>query len=138
MKRIDYYASNEPWKMPKWVGLTLGGVFGTVAVTTLVMIVHLTRPENAEPAPQVAAAPVATPAVASPVVTAPPVQTNAVPTAGGAALASVSAKHVKHKSHSKPIRTASLGRVRSGAILARHDTVAKRKQKDDLDRLLGL
>ena len=140
MKKIDYYAQHEPWKMPKWVGLTLGGVFSTVAITAAVLIVHLTRPAHADVAPQVAAAAVAAPAAAAPVVTTPPVQTAQAPTEGSAQVAHLNAKHAKHAkvAHAKGIRTASLTHAKSSAILARHDTASKRKQKDDLDRLLGL
>jgi hypothetical protein len=139
VKRIDYYAPHEPWKMPKWVGFTLGGVFSVVAVTCAVLIVHMTRPAHADTTPQVAAAPAITPEAATPVVTAPPVQTAQTPTTDGAPLASA-AKHGKHAkaAHAKATRTASLGHAKSAAILARHDTASKRKQKDDLDRLLGL
>jgi hypothetical protein len=139
VKRIDYYAPHEPWKMPKWVGLTLGGVFTVVAVTCAVLIVHMTRPAHAATPPQVAAAAVAAPETAAPVATAPPVQTAQAPTTV-ASVAKVSAKHGKHAkvAHGKATRVASIGHAKSSAILARHDSASKRKQKDDLDRLLGL
>ena len=104
VKKIDYYAQHEPWKMPKWVGLTLGSIFGAVALMAAILIIHLTHTAHAATPPPVAAVAVATPEVASPVVTAPPVQPAAAPT-----TVSTHVAHAKHaKSHAKPIRVASV------------------------------
>ncbi len=131
MKKIDYYAAHEPWKLPKWVGITLGTLFGAVAVMALVLIVKLTRMAHAETPPAVAAAPVAAPQAPAQVETPPPVQPAVASAVGSAPVA-----HAKHvKSHAK---VAPVGHAKSRAILARHDSASKRKQKDDLDRLLGL
>ena len=61
MKKVDYYA--QPWKAPKWLAPVLGGGFGLIALSSLVMIIALTRP----PVAAVAAAPEApAPAAAAP------------------------------------------------------------------------
>ena len=130
MKKIDYYAAPQPWKMPKWLGVTLGGIFASVAVGALALVVHLTRPAHAETQPALAETSVTAPAATPQVVTPPPVQ---------------SAEQVASVSHSRHTRTPArhapkptFTKAKSTAILARHDSREKRKQKDDLDRLLGL
>ena len=97
MKKIDYYAQHNPWKVPKWVGVTLGTIFGAVAVTALVLIVYLTRSAHAEAPPAVAAAAVAAPVAQPQVVTPPPVQ----PKAAQPAVSAVAQKHVKTAKASK-------------------------------------
>src|SRR5437660_7612363 len=74
VKRIDYYAAPEPWKVPKWMGVTLGVIFSAVAVMAVALIVQLTRPAHADAPPQVAAATLPAPMAPAPVVTPPPVQ----------------------------------------------------------------
>lgn len=135
MKKFDYYAANEPWKMPKWLGATLGGIFSVVAVGAAVLIVQLTRPAHAD-APSVkmlesaAVAPVSAPArVETPPPAAPPL---VAATSGHAKI-----KHLKASHHTKVAR-APISKDRASAILAKHDSREKRKAKDDLDRLLGL
>ena len=131
MKRIDYYAQPEPWKVPKWMGVTLGVIFSAVAVLAVALIVQLSRPAHADTPPAAEVAAVPAPQAPAPVVTAPPVQTAVAP-----ALHSAPAKHAKlHRKAAKPVAS---GHAKSAAILARHDSRDKRKQKDDLDRLLGL
>jgi hypothetical protein len=130
VKRIDYYASPEPWKVPKWMGVTLGVIFSAVAVMAVALIVHLTQPAHADTPPPVAVAAVPAAAGPAPVVTPPPVQTASAP-----AVSSAPVKHAKlHKKASRPV----IGHAKATAILARHDSHEKRKQKDDLDRMLGL
>ena len=134
MKRIDYYAQPEPWKVPKWMGVTLGVIFSAVAVLAVALIVQLSRPAHADTPPPAEVAAVPAPQAPAPVVTAPPVQTAVAP-----ALHSAPAAHAKHaKLHKKATKAVASGHAKSAAILARHDSRDKRKQKDDLDRLLGL
>ncbi len=138
MKRIDYYAQHNPWKMPKWVGVTLGSVFGAVAVTALVLIVYLTRSAHADTPPAVAAAAVAAPSAPAQVGTPPPVQ----PEVAQPLVSAAAPKHAKAskaaKSKVKATHNLAVAKQNRAAILARHDSHEKRKQKDDLDRLLGL
>jgi hypothetical protein len=138
VKKIDYYAQPNPWKVPKWAGVMLGTIFGVVAVTALLLIVHLTRSAHADNTPAVAAAAVAAPVAQPQVVTPPPVQ----PEAAQPAVSAVSAKHAKvakaSKSKAKAAHNLAVAKQNRSAILARHDSHEKRKQKDDLDRLLGL
>jgi hypothetical protein len=133
VKRIDYYASPQPWKVPKWMGVTLGAIFSAVAVVAVAMIVQLTRPAHADATPEVAVAAVPAPQAPAPVVTEPPVQTAVAP-----AVQTAPASRVKHMKSHKKNRFASKRSKKSRAILARHDSREKRRQKDDLDRLLGL
>jgi hypothetical protein len=131
VKRIDYYAQPQAWN-PKWIGAILAVIFSAVAVFAVVLIVHLTRPAHAD-TPPVQAAAVPAPAAPAPVVTEPPVQPAVAP-----AVRSSPVTHAKQsKSHKKSKAVAS-GKAKANAILARHDSRQKRKQKDDLDRLLGL
>jgi hypothetical protein len=131
VKKIDYYAAPEPWKVPKWMGVTLGVIFSAVAVMAVALIVQLTKPAHADGPPPVATAAVAAPEAPAPVVTAPPVQPASAP--------AVHAAPVKHaKLHKKVAKPASVGKAKSASILARHDSREKRRQKDDLDRMLGL
>jgi hypothetical protein len=136
VKRIDYYAQPQPWKVPKWMGVTLGVIFSAVAVMAVALIVHLTRPAHADTPPAVAQAAVAAPQAPAPVVTEPPVQTAAAPAVGSAPKASIA--HAKHAKLQKKAKAVASGHAKSRAILARHDSRDKRKQKDDLDRMLGL
>jgi hypothetical protein len=138
VKRIDYYAQHNPWKVPKWVGLTLGSVFAVVAVTALVLIVYLTRSAHADAPPAMAAAALAAPTAQPQVVTPPPVQ----PQTAQPSVSALSPKHAKAskvaKSKVKAANNLAAARQNRAAILARHDSHEKRKQKDDLDRMLGL
>ena len=43
MKKMDYYAVQNPWRMPKWLGATLGGIFGVIVIGSMVTIVQLTK-----------------------------------------------------------------------------------------------
>lgn len=152
MKKIDYYAVQNPWRMPKWVGIMLGGVFGVIAIGSMVTIVQLTRPPAA-PAPvaAVAAAAVAAPTEAAPAAAVAPAVKESAPLAAADDDASVSKKHAtkKHARASKkamklasakhsPAPSNALDASKRQTILAKHDTKAKRSEKDALDKLLGL
>jgi len=132
VKRIDYYAAPEPWKVPKWMGVTLGVIFSAVAVMAVALIVQLTRSAHADGPPPVATAAVPAPQAPAPVVTPPPVQ----PAVHSVSV--VRSAPVKHAKLQKKAAKPAIGRAKSAAILARHDSHEKRKQKDDLDRMLGL
>jgi hypothetical protein len=135
LKRIDYYAQPNPWKMPKWVGITLGGIFGTVAVGAAVLIIQLTKPAHAEAVPAANTAVVAAPAEPEEVVTEAPVQPAPAKAVRTAAPSKAKIAKIKQKKAAKAL---AASRAKKGSILARHDSREKRKQKDDLDRLLGL
>jgi hypothetical protein len=129
VKRFDYYADQNPWKMPKWVGALLGGIFTVVAVGAVVLIVRLSRPAHAS---ALIAEPTADPAAA--VETPPPPATSTVPSQ----VAPAPARHAKAHAGPRTSKHAKLTNNNSAAILAKHDSHAKRKAKDDLDRMLGL
>jgi hypothetical protein len=112
---MDYYASWPVWKMPKWLGLMLGGIFTVIVIGCAWMIVDLTHP----PAPH----PVAARKAVAP---ATPTPTVATPTVAAATVAATPATAVKKSPPHK--RT----------ILAKHDPKSTRPKKDELDRLLGL
>jgi hypothetical protein len=153
VKKIDYYASQTPWKMPKWIGATLGGIFGVIAIGSGLLIIQLTHTDKPAPIAAVAAAPIAAPA---PVVAAPaaPVAAAAV-AAPATASADDSAQAADSKHHSKKhaaksakkaaklasakkTKAAPVSTEQRGTILAKHDTKDKRHEKDQLDKLLGL
>ena len=150
MKKIDYYAVQNPWRMPKWIGATLGGIFGVIAIGSMITIVQLTRSPTPPPAPVVAMAPAAT---AAPIVASPEATTAAkasAPVASADDAAPVSKKHAKkhaaaHGKKGKLLASAKhtpsgsmMGSAQRQTILAKHDTKAKRSDKDALDKLLGL
>ncbi|HEX4460404.1 MAG TPA: hypothetical protein VIA18_20645 [Polyangia bacterium] len=151
MKKIDYYASQTPWKMPKWLGATLGGIFGVIAIGSGLLIIQLTHTDKPAPIAAVAAAPIAAPAPAVAAPAAPvapaPVAAPATASADESAQAADTKHHSKHhasRSSKKAARLASAKKaktapvVSSGTILAKHDTKDKRHEKDQLDKLLGL
>lgn len=151
MKKIDYYASQTPWKMPKWLGATLGGIFGVIAIGSGLLIIQLTHVNVPAPVAAVAAAPVAAPAAV-----APPAAPAVAPVAVAAQTTasaddSVQAADTKHhsKKHASKSKKASaklasakkappISSAQRGTILAKHDTKDKRHEKDSLDKLLGL
>jgi hypothetical protein len=146
VKKVDYYAAHQPWRVPKWLGAALGVVFTGVLVGAGALIVNLTRPAVAAK-PAVATLPGSATAAAG-VVTAPPAVA-AAPAAPAATASKASAPatvattshhhHHGHKSATPPSHGVAKAPAQdnSAAILARHDSREKRKAKDDLDKLLG-
>src|SRR5438445_13582949 len=70
VKKMDYYAVQNPWRMPKWLGATLGGIFGVIVIGSMITIVQLTKSPAPAPVAAVAAAaltqaPAAAPAAAA-------------------------------------------------------------------------
>jgi hypothetical protein len=146
VKRIDYYAVQGPWKMPKWVGAAIGGVFVVIAVGCAYVIFAMVRPPIATAA--VATAPsVTTPATpaAQPAVAAAPAATDETADAPATPDPAKATKHAKASKHHGKVVVAkaskkdkSISDAKAHAILAKHDSKQNRKAKDDLDRLLGL
>lgn len=143
MKKIDYYAPHQPWRMPKWLGATLGSIFAVIAIGSAVAIVQLTHSPTpplaavvAAPPPTPAAAPVAAPAPA------------AAPAAAAAAVASKETPAARphatrqrtrpHRAKVAASRHTEEGAAKRAAVVARHDSKEKRHEKDALDKLLGL
>jgi hypothetical protein len=127
VKKIDYYASWPNRSIPKWLGAVLGGVFTSIAVGSGFMAYALTHPAPTHRAlaPLAApTAPVATTAGDDPVTAKPKVDVSA------AAVVPAPPAETSKKPRTTPKRPA--------AVLAKHDTKAKRSAKSDLDRLLGL
>ncbi len=143
MKKFDYYAVNQPWKMPKWLGFTLGGIFGVIAIGSALAIHDLTK-SNAPAAVIAAVTPAAKPVVAAtePTVVAPE-PAAAAPAAEKVATRSSSRHHAIAKKHAKASHVAvakrgGLSDSKAHAILAKRDAKSNRHDKDALDKLLGL
>lgn len=151
MKKIDYYAVQNPWRMPKWLGAALGGIFSVIALGSAMAIVHLTR-GPAAPVAAVTAAPAIAPvpAAAAPVAATHESATTATVASADEATPAPSKKHGgRHhgSSHaSKSVKLASAKHAPAStmdagkrtAMLAKHDSKEKRHEKDALDKLLGL
>jgi hypothetical protein len=140
MRRIDYYAP-QGFRVPKWLGATLGGIFAAIAVGCALVIAQLVQPVHAAPAPVPPPAPVAAAAVAAPV--APPTPSvQAEPSAPVAAAAPAPAEeapapvvaHTHHHHHHAAKKHSH------HAVVAKRDARPKKSgsSKSDLDRLLGL
>src|SRR5271170_7398094 len=71
VKKIDYYAVQNPWRIPKWIGATLGGIFGVIVIGSMITIVQLTRSPTPPPMAAVAAAPALLAPSTAPVAAAP-------------------------------------------------------------------
>jgi hypothetical protein len=141
VKKMNYYAVQNPWGLPKWLGAILGCAFGAIAIGSAVAIVQLTRP----PAPPVAA---------TPAVKAEPVVAAATPTPARMVKAPVAVadeaapaptkKHTKHTKNAKKKTQVALAKgpalsaSKRATVLAKHDTKEKRHERDALDKLLGL
>jgi hypothetical protein len=129
---MDYYAAWPVWKMPKWLGATLGGMFAVILGGSVWLIVDLTRPPAQRVTATVSAPAAAAPKVAAPARLVPAAVARTAPVeATPAAAPSAPAK--------KSIaRTRDLSPTHKRAILAKHDAKSTRPRKDELDRLLGL
>ena len=146
MKKIDYYAVQNPWRMPKWLGATLGGIFGVIVIGSMITIVQLTKSPTPPPVAVVAAAPVAQAPTAAPVAAAPAAAKATAPVASADDAAPAHRANKKHAAaHGKKAKlmasakaAPSMGAAQRQTILAKHDTKSKRSEKDALDKLLGL
>lgn len=146
MKKIDYYAVQNPWRMPKWLGATLGGIFGVIVIGSMITIVQLTKSPTPPPVAAVAAAPVAQAPAAAPVAAAPAAAKATAPVASADVAAPAHRASKKHAAaHGKKAKlmasakaAPSIGAAQRQTILAKHDTKSKRSEKDALDKLLGL
>ncbi|HEY1585474.1 MAG TPA: hypothetical protein VGH63_07270, partial [Polyangia bacterium] len=105
MKKIDYYAVQNPWRMPKWLGATLGGIFGVIVIGSMITIVNLTRSPTPPPIAALAAAPAlqapATAPVAAAPATAPSVKATAPAVASADDAAPAAKKHASKKHAAK-------------------------------------
>ncbi|HXU72958.1 MAG TPA: hypothetical protein VN947_26750 [Polyangia bacterium] len=148
MKKIDYYAVQNPWRMPKWLGATLGGIFGVIVIGSMITIVQLTRSPTPAPVAAVAMAPVATaaPTAAPAAAAVAPAKAVSAPVASADDAAPVAKKHAKRHAkaakHGRMLasakRSSDAGSTQRQTIIAKHDTKSKRTDKDALDKLLGL
>jgi hypothetical protein len=148
VKKIDYYAVHNPWRMPKWLGATLGGIFGIIVIGSMITIVQLTKSPT-PPVVAVAAAPVAQAPAAAPVAAAPTAAKATAPVASADDAAPAHRASKKHAAaHGKKAKLlasakhtpapSAIGAAQRQTILAKHDTKSKRSDKDALDKLLGL
>lgn len=149
MKKIDYYAVHNPWRMPKWLGATLGGIFGVIVIGSMITIVQLTKSPTPPPVAAIAAAPAVQAPAATPVAAAAPAVKATAPVASADDAATAKRASKKHAAahgkkgkllasakHSAP--GPAIGAAQRQTILAKHDTKSKRSEKDALDKLLGL
>ncbi len=136
MKPMTYYEQGQGWKMPRWLMAVLGAAFvvtltaqGWLMRTLLkppVTAVALHAPVAPPPAPAVA------PAAPSDAVAAP----DADPTTAAAAPVAKHAHHKIARAASKHPARRGLSDSQAHTILAHHDSKSKRRQLDDLDRLM--
>jgi hypothetical protein len=152
VKKIDYYAVQNPWRMPKWIGATLGGIFGVIVIGSMITIVQLTKSNAPAPVAAVAEAPVAQAPTAAPAAAATTVAKATAPVASADEAAPVekhrSSKRHAASSHGKKSKLfasakhtpapSAVGSAQRQTILAKHDSKDKRHEKDALDKLLGL
>src|SRR5438445_12715531 len=96
VKKMDYYAVQNPWRMPKWLGAALGGIFGVIVIGSMVTIVQLTKSPTPPPVVAVAAAPVAQSPTAAPVAAAPTAAKATAPVASADDPASAHRATKKH------------------------------------------
>lgn len=143
MSTSNFYAIQQPNKFSKWLGVGLGGMFGAIALGSGLIIHQLTK-SNVVPVPVavVAAAPkVAEPAPAPAAATQPVAA--AEPAAASPSHASAApSRHHASKHAAKHAAVASrrplVSDAKAHALIAKHDSKAKRGDKDALDKLLGL
>ena len=148
MKKVDYYAVQGPWKMPKWMGGAIGGLFAVMAVGSACAIHSLTKgpeaPAALAAAPALAPAPTERPAVTLAPAAAAPHEAATVPVAtkaqksGSHHKASRSHQHASKKRVMLAKRSPVMSDSRATAILAKRDSRSNRRDKDALDKLLGL
>ena len=160
MKKFDYYAPQQSWKLPKWLGATIGVIFGGIAIGSGFLILQLTQKPGMAPMAAVGAlAPAAQPGTGGvataqkPQPLSAPVQVSAPVSAEPTAVPEVadSRHHSRHHSRHESKHSSKSANVAQaapaapavssserGQILAKHDNKEKRHDKDALDKLLGL
>jgi hypothetical protein len=127
---MDYYASWPVWKMPRWLGAALGGIFTVIVAGCAWLIFDLTRPPQQHRVAATVPAAATAPKVAAVAPAVAPVVAPA-PEATPAALPAAHAEKPAAKSHGHST-------LHKRAILAKHDAKTRGPRKDELDRLLGL
>jgi hypothetical protein len=151
---LDYYAGYpNQQRMPKWVGVTLGSLFGGLLIVALAVAIRLVMPpRSAEasvaPKPEASAPVVApsAPAPADPAVAddepASPQPAAASPSSQGHHGKAKSGKHGKMSRYAKarPVKATPNPRYAKAAAYGKSVSSSKRdrKSRDDLDKLLGL
>lgn len=130
MKYNSYYGVQRPWSLPSWMGRALAGFFCFIGLLSVVFMVQLLRMSHAQMQPPTPAAPamVAQSAV------------EPAPTLAPAAKTQVSKRATTHKAAARRSFAAKVDKMnrRNQAVLAHHDSRSKRREKDALDRVLGL
>jgi hypothetical protein len=143
-KPLDYYAGYpNQQRMPKWVGVTLGSLFGGLTIFALAVGIRMVMPaRSAEasmaPKPTPAETPVVAPA-AEAAVTAPA----AAPVPAPSALVPNNARH--RGSHVRamkaPRNPIADARYKKAQVFAKHVSGSNhrdKKARDELDKLLGM
>lgn|GEM_PF-4861716 len=137
MIRFDYYTPSN--KLPRWVVATLAVGGTAIALCLMVLMVHLGRTQLGGVAGAVAAAPsLATPTPAPTPVVTTPVAAEAAVVAPVEPVAKAEPKAVVAKKGHHRAGKPHLSNQKVGALLAKHDSVKKRRSRDDLDRMLGM
>jgi hypothetical protein len=150
MKPLDYYAGYpNQQKTPKWVGVTLGSLFGGLTIFMLAVGIRMVMPaRTAEASVAPKPSPTETPIVAPAPVAAvtPPVADEAAPSA--LAPASSHRHHGAHAMKGTKGKRASVmaakaveaPKYKKAQVFAKHVSGGKRdkKARDELDKMLGL
>lgn len=145
-KPFDYYAGYPgQQETPKWVGVTLGSLFGGMLLVAVGLGVHVFAPARSAQASTVAKATESP--IAAPVVAAAPADEVAPAEAPIAAAPAVhKATHRAHGKHvaramkpsSKPAFARTDAKFKKAQLYAKSVSRRDKKSRDDLDRLLGL
>jgi hypothetical protein len=145
MAKLDYYAGYpNQQRMPKWVGVALGSLFGGLLIVALAVAIRLVMPPRSAqasiaPKPEVSA-PVAAPSTPTDAVVA------AEPEAPGRVAAPANPPQHSKSSRGKgvakarPVKAPSNPRYVKAQAYGKSVSSSKRnrKSRDELDKLLGL
>ena len=148
MKRLDYYAGYpNQQRTPKWVGVTLGSLFGGLTIIALAVGIRMVMPAR-----QAEASIAPKPAVEAPIA---PAQVAAVAPAAEAAtpseLAPAPSSKRHHGAHAMKAKTGKHGaaiavakvespKYKKAQVFAKRVSTNRRdkRARDDLDKLLGM
>jgi hypothetical protein len=146
-KPIDFYSGYpNQQRLPRWVGYTLGSLFGAMMLIAVSVGARLLWPARAAEAAVVK--PIAPPTAGQPLLAPPAATTNAVATAAtdvGAPRAV--GKHHHHGKHMKGAVALAAHRpskadahFKKAQLYAKHMSGSRRdkRARDDLDKLLGM
>ncbi len=149
-KPIDYYAGYpNQHGMPKWVGVTLGSLFGGLLVVAVAVAIRLVMPPRSAQASVAqkaeVTAPVATPAPSAPAIAAADPTPSDEPVERYATRHHGKAKRGKHGkvamyAKARPVKATPSPRYAKAQVFAKSvsSSTRDRTSRDELDKLLGL